>query len=175
MQTTTTTSQGPQTLKISATPTKTIAIAARTQSEWDRVDFAIVNLNDNWIILLSERMECIKLVKDSSCFQNIQWDDNPDAWHMFGGINQVWEETGLTDELEAELQKSEWVYVEDITEDQADNLMIPEQRIDGESVSINGNFSLQFRGYGKHTSEEFWTSAIPMQTIIDNYNAMPKE
>ncbi len=66
-------------MKISTTPTEQIAIAARNNSEWDSVDFVIVNLNEAWIRLLSERLECLTLVKESKSFAGLRYWDNADA------------------------------------------------------------------------------------------------
>jgi len=146
-------------MKISATPTKTIAIAARIQSEWDTVDFAIVHMGDGFITELKERLAAMQLVKHLNNFSTLTFWDSTDGYYCFGDT---------TADLEAALQVSEWVYL-DIPDNEIDGFTQAEQRIDSDALRIRSDGSFCFVGYGKHTSEEVWTSDVPCQVIIDQY------
>ncbi len=148
-------------MQVSLIPTGTIAIKARTGSEWDNIDFALLHITEQSIRDMKERLECPTMVKDSRNFAGLRYWDDPDGWYMYGEGEEF-------EKLSEVLDFQDWCYL-DITEDEINDLGAPEQRIDGVTLKIQTDKSQQFTGYGKHTSEEFWTSDVPMDTLIKDF------
>lgn len=147
-------------MRISETPTNTIAIAARTGSEWDSVNFVLLHLTEQSIQDMKERIETLNLVKGSRNFANIRYWEDTDGWFIHG-------EEEIEGLVEA-LQEKEWVYLE-ITDEEEGGFGKPAQLIDSVTLKINTDNSMCFVGYGKYTSEEFWTSDVPMKRLIKDF------
>lgn len=151
-------------MNVSNSPTNIIAVQARTGSEWDSVDFAIIRISEQLIRDLKERLECLSLVKDSKNLACLMYWESPAGWFIYSTDEK-------TDAIYDALINNEWVYL-DITEEEIADLDTTDQIIDGEILKIQSEKSMQFRGYGKHTNEEFWTSDIPMEKIIKDFEAI---
>jgi hypothetical protein len=151
---------------VSKNQTNTLAIKASTNSEWDSVDFAILHLTPEWIELMKNRLKLVEQCKNSVGFYNITWWDCPDGYFIHGDEGVT--DTGCLDEDE-HYKNVGWCYVK-LTQDELDKYPAPEQKIDAEVIRINGDGDAWFAGYGKHTSEEFYTSRFPISKIIKDYN-----
>lgn len=136
----------------------TLILKANTNSEWDGVDFAIVDITKEFIDFLKEAMEDAQNMKHkySHGFLGLR----------FSGDNAEWfcgDEEGHT-----LLGDEEFVIVEKTLD--TSKYQRPEQDIRYGQIKITGD-SVQFVGYGKHTSEEFWTESISIEEIIKYQSA----
>lgn len=52
-------------MKRSKKPTKYVIISAKTLSEWDKVDFAIIYLSPEWLELTNKRLTTIRELKEN--------------------------------------------------------------------------------------------------------------
>lgn len=139
-------------MELSITKTNTIIIKAFTNSEWDSVDFVLVRISDSYLKTIAERYRSVEILNKDNYFYNVSYWDAPDGWF-------------LTDNsLVLDLEDRDWSYI-DISDDEIEQLSSPEQTIDAQQCKISSD-TLSFQGYGKHTSEEFWTASVPISEII---------
>lgn len=61
------------------------------------------------------------------------------------------------------LTENEWVFVE---LDQEETFTVPENSLDCYRLILSANGIGQYRAYGKHTSEEFWTEKFSLTPIL---------
>ena len=154
-------------MNISKTPTNVIAISARTGGESTSADFVIIQLTEDWIDRLKDRLKCVEKSKDNKDFYDVRFWDSPDVWAVF---------SDETEEayLEEELQAHEFCYL-DIADKEIDELSGIDQQLDSETMCINDSWEFKYTGYGKHSGDEFWTSCINADVIVANYEKMIKE
>lgn len=142
-------------MKRSATPTNTIIVKAFTGSEWDTVSFAIISLSNLDRKQFNDRaFDAQQAYSKDHNFTKICYSFLTDGFFLGD------------DEVDAILgEEFEWRFVK-LTKGELEKLTKPEQDIDCETASFYSNGSVQFKGYGKHTSEEFWTSDIQVDELI---------
>lgn len=144
-------------MKVSKKPTKWIAIKANTTSEWDSCDLVLLNITENYKEYLKKGLEAVELLNynhsDISLMSISLWSE-PDGWYICDN-----------DKINDILYKKGWVYV-NIKDDKNINLNKPEQVIDAVTLDISKFGTINFRGYGKHTSEEFFTNQIDLKEIL---------
>lgn len=122
-------------MKVSDKPTVEILIRAKTNSEWDCCDFAVIHLSEEWRKLQATRLEAVKPFKDDCNFQSIRFYD--------GSVEFF--QSGLDDEL--------------------DKLASPENRLDFFKIVIYRDGNAIYQVFGKHTNEEFWTNQFSLQQL----------
>lgn len=144
-------------MQISETPTDHILVRARTNSEWDSCDFAIVNLSEEWKQNQLKRLDTVKPFVDDFTFKSLNFYDC--AVDFFQGSDD-----SLPDVNEFLADRS-WAFV-DVSEDELDTLTQPENVLDSHTVAIKNNGEAKYKAYGKHTGEEFWTEDIPLQQLL---------
>lgn len=137
---------------------KYIIAKAFTQSEWDGVDFAVIELTDGHLKFIREIRETIQKMgfKIGDGFLNIIFSgDNADFYYS---------EDELPEDLQPEEGKPLIATVED--PDIFKNLTRPEQDIRYGQLKFDED-GVQYVGYGKHTDEEFWIDRIPYDVILE--------
>ena len=149
-------------ITISPTPTKTIVTKAFTTSEWDSVDICIITLPDYAVVdaaltLLTEDLpEQLKNILSSldlfyTNFDFYKYSDSGKADHIYNA-----------------LVDRDFLFVEfDKEMDSFEGLTEPEQSITTASARVHKYDTIQFKGWGKHTGEEFYTDDILINRLYN--------
>lgn len=144
-------------MKLTNERTSIILIDAQVCSEWDHCNAALIEgIDENTI----ERWKK---------YDNIATELSNSGTYEFNCLS-IWE--GCTflnlDQVAEGYQPTpedrSWSYVEEVTQEEIDE-QIPEQRIDCLQLKFYGNGGMCFIGYGKHTSEEFYTETINLNSL----------
>lgn len=147
-------------MKVSDKPTAEILIRAKTNSEWDCCDFAVIHLSEEWRKLQATRLEAVKPFKDDYNFQSISFFDGSVEFFQSGLDDELVEEPNI-EEL---LADRDWVYVE-LDDDELDKLASPENRLDFFKIVICRDGNARYVVFGKHTNEEFYTNQFSLQQL----------
>lgn len=145
-------------MKLSDQPTEYILIKARTNSEWDCCEFALINLSEGWKRQQAKRLEAVKPFKDDYSFQSMRFYKTSVDFYQSG-------DDGNPD-IEELLSGKDWAFVE-IDEDEQDKLTSPESSLDCYTLEIYREGNAKFKAYGKYTDEEFWTNKFPLQQLTE--------
>jgi hypothetical protein len=150
-------------MKHSKTPTDHIVIRATTNSEWDTCDFVLVSITDGFLQRLQQRQSLVETLPKDSSFYSMSYWECVDKWCVH---------TGDDYEFESMLQESKegWCFVE-LEEGEEEELFLVEQRVDTQTIDIDKTF-FKFKGYGKHTSEEFWTEDVNTKEFLNRVNVL---
>ena len=147
-------------MKVSDKPTVEILIRAKTNSEWDCCDFAVIHLSEEWRKLQATRLEAVKPFKGDCNFQSISFYDGSVEFFQSGLDDELVEEPNI-EEL---LADRDWVYVE-LDDDELDKLASPENRLDFFKIVICRDGNARYVVFGKHTNEEFYTNQFSLQQL----------
>lgn len=145
-------------MNISDKPTNRILVRARTDSEWDSCDFAIISLSEGWRKTQLERLEAIEPFANDLSFLSLHFFDGAADFYQPG-------DDGLPDIGEL-LGNNEWAFVE-LTQEEQDNLTPPESGLNCYKMVLYKDGEAKYTAYGKHTSEEFWTTELPLRKILE--------
>jgi WD40 repeat protein len=137
-------------MKRSENPTGWILIKAQVCSEWDSINGCIVQVNNEKLHIWNKNS-----TKDKEKSE-FQYAHTAYYW----SVDWI-----LDDKVEELLGEDIWCHIT-ITNDQMEELGRPEQRVDCEMVKMYGNATCCWIGYGKHTSEEFWTDSVSITDIM---------
>ena len=67
-----------------------------------------------------------------------------------------------------------FIFIEIEDENELEKLKRPEQRIDTQQLCIDLYKTFFWKGYGKHTSEEFWTDSISIDKFLEQWQTSVK-
>jgi len=132
-------------------------IKARTNSEWDNCEFAIVYITEDWIKEQTKRLEAVNPFAGDYSFQSLNYYDSAVDFYITGENDQP--------DIEALLAGKEWVFVE-LTGDEQEAFAVPENRLNCYRLKVYGSGNAQYCAYGKHTGEEFWTGEFSLTELI---------
>lgn len=152
-------------MKISDKQTANILIKARTNSEWDSCECALVHISDEWKKLQAERLDAVKLFKDDYNFQSLRFYSYSAKFYQYGGDE--------IPDIEELLGDKDWSFVE-LGKDEQDKFVVPENNLDCYRIVIYRDGNARYEAFGKHTNEEFWTNKIPLQQIIEQIVELQK-
>ncbi|MGV3766776.1 MAG: hypothetical protein ACO1NW_11665 [Chitinophagaceae bacterium] len=134
-----------------------VLVKARTNSEWDNCEFAIVHLTEAWKKEQAKRLEALKPLEEDNGFQSLNYYDTAVDFYTTG-------EDGQPD-MEELLAGKDWVFVVP-EEGEQERLSVPENRLDCYRLVVYPNRHAVYKAYGRHTCEEFWTAELPLETLI---------
>ena len=145
-------------MQLSDKPTSHILVRANTNSEWDSCDFAIITLSEDWQKTQIERLEAITPFANDHSFLSLHFFDGAADFYQPGddGLPNI-------DEL---LGDNEWAFVE-LTQEEQDDLTPPESALDCYEMVLYKDGNAKYTAYGKYTSEEFWTTELPLGKILE--------
>lgn len=143
-------------MRTSDKPTADILIRARTNSEWDCCEFAVIHLSEEWRIQQTKRLEAIKPFADDYNFQSIRFYDGSVEFFQSGDDGEP--------DIEELLADRDWVFVE-LDDDELDKLTQPENSLDFYKIVIHRDGDARYEAFGKHTNEEFWTNAFSLPQL----------
>jgi hypothetical protein len=146
-------------MKLSEEPTEYLILNARTNSEWDECDFAIVNVCGSWKKEQQNRLEIIEPFQKD--YNLISMDYYDTAVEFYKDDNAI-----MPDSAEL-LNERQWSFII-ISQKEINALSLPENRLDCYSLVVKRGGYAIYKCYGKHTGEEFWTADFSIQEILDN-------
>jgi hypothetical protein len=144
-----------------------ILLPARTSSEWDNCDAFLFEPDKEELKMMLARMDDAALIEARA---ETEGGHNSGFHYMcyFGSIGGFiivsepfdWQQGSEDNPLVIEEELAEQI-----------EIFEPGQRIDTEMIKVTGN-AVWFTGYGKHTSEEFWTSHLTRSFIEELLNKL---
>lgn len=142
-------------MKATDKATAYLLVKANTNSEWDSCEFAIVHITDEWKREQAKRLEAVMPFAEDYNFQSLNYYDTAVEFYRTGEDDQP--------DIEKLLAGKEWVFVE---MDSQEAFIAPENRLDCYRLSVYRGGSANYKAYGKHTSEEFWTEDFSLTELI---------
>jgi len=148
-------------MKIVFQPTEHLLIKAKTTSQWDSCDFAIVEVSKVWQSLIRSRLKMLEgFTNDESFFSLVYWDE-PLGYFVHRPEEEDELRTFLNNDDELDC-----VFVS-FEEDDRDKFMIPQNRLDAHQLLITGKGQIVYRAYGKYSGEEFFTQPIDAFKLLE--------
>lgn len=144
-------------MKLSETPTNYLIVYAKTNSEWDECDFAIIHVNETWRKELQNRLVMMQALEKD--FNLLSMDYYDTSVQFYKDDNEV-----MTDSL-ALMNEKKWSFLS-MSEEELNALSPPENRLDCTELAIKRGGYAIYRCFGKYTSEEFWTADLPISEIV---------
>lgn len=144
-------------MKISEIPTEHIMVNAKTNSEWDWCDFAIIHISQEWKKEQRKRLDNIKPFSDDYLLLSMMYYDE--------SITFFKDDSEICPDSAELLDERQWAYIE-IDENTIEKLSVPENRISAHSLHVFKSNCVIYQAFGKHTGEEFWTDLLPMEEFI---------
>lgn len=142
-------------MKTTEKATDKILVKAYTDSEWDKCNFAIIKIDNQWKDAMLKREENTNTISasDKSFAYTRYYDTSISFYHK----DDEW--------LNDILGSACWSYVE-LDDDEEKELSIPENRLIAYCVSMFSNGVLMYTAFGKHTNEEFFTEEVCLSDLI---------
>jgi hypothetical protein len=143
-------------MKISNQPTEYLLIQASTP-EFDKCDFAIIHLSEQWKERQRERFEMAKQFTQVNDFICHLYTDTDVNFYCFSdkypGI-QKW------------LSENEMLFVE-LENDEQKEFSVPANRLYSYELRIRDNGDAYYKAYGKYTEDEFYTNTFSVEELIN--------
>lgn len=149
-------------MKLSEKPTDYILVTARTNSEWDNCDFAIIYGGKTWNEWLQVRLKAAQEMEKHNDFCFLKFFDT--------SIQFFNSEEEFDDKILEKLQEKSWAFV-DLENGEDEEFSIPENRLEAHVISLSSNGYGKYIAYGKHTGEEFYTESIHFADILSLYSS----
>ena len=150
-------------MKPSKQPTPHFLIKAHTHADYDPINFAIIHITPEWLMLLSYRLSIIKdfhLVRDFNCFS--YWDSALGYFHLDKA--QVSEQ-----QLLDPYDDQGFIMLEP---GELDALPEAENRLEAQQLLITKDGIGRFEAYAKHTDEKYWTAEFNLKRLLKHYNEL---
>ncbi len=143
-------------MKRSDNPTEYLLLQARTTSEWDVCDFAIVRIGDAWKTKMSERLQLISQFKKDNDFSHVAWSDIVEGFYTYSEST-----TGIM------LQKEEaWCFIDTMREE-LQNFEEVNTELCGCEFKIDGGGYASFRAFAEQTDDSFYTHDFKIAEILN--------
>lgn len=140
-------------MKKSIEATEYLLIKAKTNSEWDNGDFAIIHITEEWKQTQQKRLEAVKIVEND---YDLKWLNYADTNVEFFRFSKE-----LYPEVEDWLSERSRIFIELETDD-LKRLLQPENSLNCYQMQVYKNGNAIYNAFGKHTSEEFWTEEFSL-------------
>lgn len=137
-----------------------LVVKAFTGSEWDNVNFAVVELSKERVSFINQMMKEVARLKEIYQFGG-QLEVFCDNAEFFAGVN----DNCPFDFADDEAQEGKPVIME-LPDDYEDHFYRPESALKYGHMSITED-TVQFVTTGKHTGEEFYTETIDLNAAIE--------
>ncbi|WP_106916666.1 hypothetical protein [Chryseobacterium aurantiacum] len=145
-------------MKRSDMPTEYLLVKAKTNSEWDACDFAIINITGEWKQTQKKRLEVIKIIETDEDIKSLNYFDTHVEFFRFSKVYYPVVEEWLSERNRVfiELEK------EDLKE-----LKQPKNSLCHYQMQISKDGNAIYKAYGKPTEEEFRTVEFSLWELID--------
>ena len=148
-------------MKLSKERTGYILIPAQVSSEWDFCNYCLVSFDDKILERWRNYSRALEQLRENIAYPTEIHRLSIREHSMFLNLDEDNEE--YTEIIE-ELKELPFVHVA-LEEGEEDKLQVPEQRIDCLQANFYTGGRMSFIGYGKHTSEEFWTDDVEIDKL----------
>lgn len=132
--------------------TKYLILTARTNSEWDSAQFALIPISLPIISELCKKIRLAKRLKKQGIDYLLSYDN---SIVFFRELEE------LPNNLQVEEGK---IKFHSFTDEEVEKFTKPEQSLEGLTLKISA-FDVLWLAYGKNTSEEFWTDDISLNFL----------
>lgn len=145
-------------MKKSINATEYLLIKAKTNSEWDNGDFAIIHITDDWKKTHQRRLEAVKIVENDFDLKWLNYTDTNVEFFKF------------SEEIYPEIQ--EWlsgisrIFIE-LEKDDLKKFLQPENNLNCYQMQVYKNGNAIYNAFGKHTGEEFWTEEFSLSELSE--------
>lgn len=139
-------------MKVSKKPTGQILIKAQVCSEWDFCNSCLIEFGEEDIKRWNAYDMLATSLKQKSEFHCLA----------------IWEGSTFLNLDEEKIEIPDyWCYVKVKDLNDTKECPRPEQNIDANQIKFYGEGMVCFIGYGKHTSEEFWSETININELTN--------
>lgn len=148
-------------MKSSTQPTEYILLTAKTNSQWDTCDFALIHISEDWKKELQKWLNGVEPFTEDPLFISMTYYDT--AVEFYKDDNEI-----MSDSAES-LKDKTWSFI--ITDEkEIEALPTPENCLDCHELVINADGTAYYSASGKYTGEKFWTAHFSIQKIIGALN-----
>ena len=142
-------------MRYSETPTDYIAVRVNSNSDFDCIDFGIVQLTEAYKALLIERQLIAANFIEDPTFNHLDFNDDNIKFYN-------WEEmTDDLDEIQVILEDAESCYVTiDDDFDSVQHFTIPEQTLGALSLRMGSHGAFNYVCYDDNNGDEYYTGGI---------------
>lgn len=138
-------------MKVSTTPTGFVMAKAFTSADWDTTDFAIIRIATPSLLYFQKLMSDTSYVAKVDGFNYASFSGGNFSFHVSDETSEDIYQTLLTDD--------QWIFI-DTTEDEIASLQKPQCQLTYHTLVIDRDLDIQFKCYGKHSDDTFWTSEM---------------
>jgi hypothetical protein len=138
--------------------TEYILLRAFVNSEWDKCDFAIIHVTNEWIQTTQKRIESTISFKDDTSFYHLSYWDSPEGFYK-----DTADKGHGVDEILGD--GTDWCFIE-LIEGELETLPAPENEIGAYQLIVNSDGTACYRAYGEYSGEEFCTVDFRLSDII---------
>lgn len=148
-------------MKISEKPTEYLLLKARTNSEWDVCDYAIVPISEDWKNELQKRLTSIEPFTEDPMFLSMNYYDTTIEFYK--------DDHRIMPDSSELLEDKEWAFII-IDDEETEELSPSENRLDCHELVVNIDGTAYYKAYGKYTGEEFWTAHFSIRKLMEHLN-----
>ncbi|MCD0490049.1 hypothetical protein LPB86_17545 [Pedobacter sp. MC2016-14] len=140
-------------------PTKHIIIGAIANSDWDKCDFALIEIIPEWKTLMQRRLKAIEPFKDDQYFScNVYWEA-PLGYFKISNDTEIQILSGTR------RTNQSWAYV-NLAEEEIENLSIPESELDAHTLKINKDGTAFYKVHAEYTTDDFYTDTFRISDLL---------
>ena len=140
-------------MKKSIEATEYLLIKAKTNSEWDNGDFAIIHITEDWKQTQKKRLEAVEPLENDYDLKWLNYADTNIEFFKFSEEHYP--------EVEEWLSERSRIFIELETDD-LKRLLQPENSLNCYQMQVYKNGNAIYNAFGKHTNEEFWTEEFSL-------------
>ena len=149
-------------MKITTNFTNHILVKAYTTSEWDICNFAIIDVDKHLIDILSKGQDVVQKIHADNDLLYVAYLNN--------SINFYVARDGFN--LDQFLEDKSWSFVEFGESETCEQLFeVLQNKFDLPILKVYRDNQICWSLWEKYTNEEFFTSEIPADKIIEKYNS----
>ena len=147
-------------MKRSNQPTEYILLRAKTNSEWDCCEFALIHLTPEWVEEIYKRLRLIEPFKNDLYFcSHTYWDVPVGFYNNNADLDESFTDTLLK-------QEEDWAFVL-LESDEPDDLSIPISPLDTHQFIISKDGTGKYKAYGKQSGEAYWTEEFNVVDLLN--------
>lgn len=145
-------------MKITTNFTNHILVKAYTTSEWDVCNFAIINVDKHLIDVFSKGLDAVQKIHADDDFQYVAYHNSFIDFYVAGDDF----------DLDQFLEGKSWSFVEFEEDETCEQLFeVLQNKFDLHILKVYGDNQVCWSVWEKYTNEEFYTSEIPADKIIE--------
>lgn len=144
----------------SVNPSNHILIKSWTTSDWDQVDFALVELSESFREVLAQRLATAQLFTSDNSFHNLSYWDSPVGYYC-NSLNRLHSDDVIP-------EGEDWTYIT-LSPEEEEALPKPENQLEGHQMIVTKRGYAYFKALSKHSSEEYLTESFSINELLKNH------